>query len=95
MEIVADVEIIFMYPGQSIVYIFFHVVFELCMNFLVQPGSLPGVVGSSHQIIHFSRSPAPIVCRDKAYCPPFVVNFSICTISVFDLATVVKSLYSM
>ena len=84
-----------MYPGQGIVYGFFHIVFELCMNFLVEPGSLPGVVGSPLQILHFSRSPAPIVCRDKAYFPPFVVNFSMCTISVFELATVVKSLRCM
>ena len=67
----AYVEIIFMYRGQSIVYSFFHVVFELCMSFLVQPGSLPGVVGYPLQILHFSRSPAPIVHRDKAYVNHF------------------------
>ena len=65
------------------------------MNFLVQHGSLPGVVGFPLPILHFSWSPAPTVCRDKAYCPPFVVNFSTCTISVFELATVVKSQHSM
>ena len=43
-----------MYSGQSIVYIFFHVLLELSMNFLVQPGSLPGVVWSLLQILHFS-----------------------------------------
>ena len=43
-----------MYSGQSIVYIFFHVLLELSMNFVVQPGSLPGVVWSLLQILHFS-----------------------------------------
>ena len=84
-----------MYSKQSIDYSFFHNVLELCMNFLVQPGSLLVVVWSPLQIIYFSRSPAPIVCMDKAYCPHFAVNFSTCTISVFELATVVKSLYCM
>ena len=84
-----------MYPGQSIVYSFFNVVFALCMNFPVQPCPLSGVVGSPFQILHFGRSPATIVCRDRACCPPFVVNFSTCTISVFELATVVKSLRCM
>ena len=58
-------------------------------------GSVPGLVGSPFQIFHFSRSPASLVCRDKAYFPPFVVNFSTCTISVFELATVVKSQHYM
>ena len=57
-------------------------------------GFLPGVVGSPLQILHIGRSPAMcLVCRDKAYCLPFVVNFSTCTISVFEVATVVKSLH--
>ena len=44
----------------------YHVVFELCMNFHVQPGSLPCVVGSPLQILHISRSPAIcLVCREK------------------------------
>ena len=76
-----------MYPGQSIVHSFLNVVFALCMNFLLQSRSLPGVVGSPLQIFHFSRSTAPTVCRNKAYCPPFAVNLSKCTISVFELAT--------
>ena len=84
-----------MYPRQNMVYSFFNVALELCMNFLVQRGSLPGVAGYPIQVLDFTRSPALTVCRDKAYCPSFVVNFSTCTISVFELATVVKSLHCM
>ena len=58
-------------------------------------GSVPGLVGSPFHIFHFNSSPASLVCRDKAYSPPFVVNFSTCTISVFELATVVKSQHCM
>ena len=72
-----------MFPGQSIVYGFFN------------PGSVTGVAGSPFHIFHISRSPALIVCRDKGYFSPFVVNFSTCTSSVFELATVVKSLHCM
>ena len=74
----------------------YHVVLKLWINFHVQPGSLPCVVWSPLQILHISRSPAIcLVCREKAYCSPFVVNFSTCTISVFELETVIKSLHCM
>ena len=58
-----------MYSGQSIVYIFFHVLLELSMNFVVQPGSLPGVVWSLLQILHFST------ILDKRLWTSFWVSF--------------------
>ena len=58
----------------------------LCLCFL----------GSQLQVFHISRSTAIcLVCREKTYCSPFAVNFSMCSISVFENATMVNSLHCM